>query len=275
MPAPLTKGRAWWMGHRGNGLRVRLKRIPGETDRRTLPNPLRFPAIMRGFGWSEEFARAKFRTLRRGEFSQKIPGRSLRVLEESEVLTLAYDPEWLTVRGIRPRDVHETLVRIGRSGDPVQLMAKMEGSSHPLLRAKVNLLGMSVVMKEGEPDSLYYMVNFEEWRGEGLTTERRSKGRFPLNHYLDANDTLHSLAQRYYRTNVVSGWRQIALRNNVKGWGPSTPLVDTKRFKVGDKFVIPEPKSVGGEFGESRGSIGPVATVRTPAKGFGDIVDSS
>lgn len=244
MAKRLKKGRAWWMGHRGNGLRVRLKGIPGETSRHTLRRPVYFPAVMRGFGWSEEFSHSKFRTVERGEFSQPSRGRSIRTIDEGETLTLAYDPEWLTVNGIQPHELHRTLIRIGRAKEPVQLLARMEGAHESLMRMPVNLIGLSVMMRENEPDTLYYVWRFEEWRK--LTSERKSKGRFPLNHFLDANDTLHSLSRKYYRS--TEEWRTIAERNHVRKWGPNTPLVKMKRYKLGSKIVIPEPPPRAGRF---------------------------
>lgn len=232
------------MGYGGNGLRVRLRPIPGETHRETLREALRFPAILGGFGWSEEFRFSSVETIAGGNFTQATRGRSRRTVDDTESLFLAYDPEWLTVRGVQPREVHEALIRIGRAKEPVQLMAKMEGAQQPLVRMPINLLSMAVAMREGEPDTLYYTVRFEESRT--LDVERKGAAKFPLNHFIDANDTLHSLAQKYYGD--VKGWRWIAERNHVNDWGQNTPLVQHKRFKLGAKLVIPEPRKRAGQW---------------------------
>lgn len=229
---------------RGEGLRVRLSRIPGETPRDVLRKPLILPAVLRNFGWSEEFLHSEYDTVGAGQFSQPSLGdptaRQLRSVDDVETLTVDWDPPWLVEQGQDPQDVYDELFAIGRSRRGVELLATPKfGPTRPLLRMNVTLRSITAQMREGEPDSIYYVCRIKEWRDASV--QRKGEGRgtqLPTTHKLVAADSLYSLSQHYYHSSA--GADDIASANGIKGFGKKTPLWKSAKFKVGSKVKIPK-----------------------------------
>lgn len=227
------------------GLRVRFSRIPGHTSRDTLSEPLYLPAVLGEFALDEEGAHTDYETIDAGEYS--VPrfgeGRSKRRLRSSdlEALTLYWPASWLHPTQQDPDDVEAALFRILRSREPVQMLARIHqiGWDDAIVRMKVTFRSVRLVVKPGEADTKYWSVPVKEWRARGV--DRRGPSdrgvKLPTSHRLDGNDTLESLSKRYYGSK--EGWRTIALANGLKKWGRATPLVESKRYKVGSSIKIP------------------------------------
>jgi hypothetical protein len=228
---------------RGEGLRVRFAKVPGETPKGVLSEALILPAVMRGFSWSEEALHTEYDTVRGGQFS--VPGqgpasaRRLRTVDDIDTLTITWDPPWLIERGLDPDEVRSTLYAILRSRRAVELLVTPQFGHPSLLRMNVTVRSVSSAMREGEPDTIYYTLRLAEWRK--LTAGRRGEGRaskLPKTHKLTATDSLYSLAMHYYHTSEAAA--AIAFANGIRNWGKKTPLVKTKRYKVGSKITIPK-----------------------------------
>jgi len=252
------------MADRGEGLRVRFAKIPGETPAAVLSQPLYLPAVLEGFGWTEEFSHSEYDTIRAGQFSQPAMGpvtaRRLRVVDDMEALTMTWDPAWLVEEGVDPDDVHDELFAAGRSRKPVELLASLKLNEVPLLRMAITIRSIGLQLRRGQPDTLYYSLKFSEWRNaevdrKGTGSARQgstsSGGSLPATHNLTASDTLHSLALRYYKS--ARAWPTIAEANSITGVGQSTPLVEMARFKVGSKIKIPADAFVAGTGTAARG----------------------
>lgn len=231
---------------RGEGLRVRLARIPGETPKGVLHRPIILPAVLNTFGWTEEFLHSEYGTVRDGQFSQPAMGppaaRQLRTLDDIETLTIAWDPPWLVQQGQDPDDVYRQLFAIGRSKRAVELLATLQfGPQRPMMRTNITIRSISPLLKQGEADSMYYTVRISEWRdasGKRRGEGRGSAAKLPTTHKLTTADTLSSLSQHYYHSH--KHWRAIAHANGIHGFGASTALVKYGRYKVGSKIKIPK-----------------------------------
>lgn len=241
------------------GLRVRLSRIRGETPKGILRQPLYLPAVMRGFGWTEEFSHVEYDTVSAGQFSQAAQGpksaRQLRQLDDIETLTLKWDPVWLVEQGLDPKKVYDELFGVGRSRAPVQLYAapRFPGETKGFVRMNVTVRSISVQLREREPDTRYFVLRIVEWRSNEVERRRAGKAgdRLPTTHILTATDTLYSLSQHYYH--YAGGTGTIAAANGIKGFGKKTPLVKHKRLKVGTKIKIPKPPTHGANVQSGRG----------------------
>lgn len=249
---------------RGEGLRVRLSRIPGETPPGVLAAPLYLPAVIDGFGWTENFSHTEYDTVRGGQFSQPAMGpataRQLRGVDDVTALTMEWEPKWLVELGVDPEAVYDALFAAGRARAAVELLvAEKLGVGRPMLRMNITIRSINVQMRKGEPDTLYYLLRFTEWRN--ATAERKGAGgsEGPKTATLTATDTLHSLSMKFYKT--ATEWKAIATANGIKGVGQSTPLVQMARFKVGSKIKIPPVLGI---------KVGP-STTSQPSLGSGNI----
>lgn len=247
------------VGRRADGLRVRLARIPGETPKDVLHSPLYLPAVLHSFGWSESFSHSEYDTVRAGQFSQPAQGpataRQLRVLDDVETLTVAWNPDWMVDVPLSVDQVRSDLFAIARTRKPVELTASLKSGGPLLLRMNITIRSISVQMREGEPDTLYFTLRISEWRN--ATAGRRGGGsagnpdKLPTTHRLTATDSLHSLSMHYYHS--AKGADDIARANGITGFGYKTALVKMKRFKVGSKIKIPK-------IAVAMGKVTPVST---------------
>lgn len=252
---------------RGEGLRVRLSRIKGETPKGVLAAPLYLPAVIGQFGWTEESSHSEYTTIRDGQFSQPAMGpataRQLRGLDNIETLTVDWDPPWLVEQGQDPDDVYRSLYAVLRCRRPVELLATPKlGPSRPLLRMNVTVRSITAQLRQGEPDSLYFTVGIREWR-RSAGARKAAGDALPTTHILKAGDTLHSLAMHYYHSATYA--TDIADANGIRDWGKSTPLVQHKRFKIGSKIKIPQVySSVLTDVGPAQGASSVAAALARP-----------
>jgi nucleoid-associated protein YgaU len=246
--------------YRGPGLRVRLTALPGITPKGVLTQPLYLPVVLGPFSFSEEADHREYTTVSAGEYSVPAAGpASARRLRSTSLETLTVDwhnyARWLVNPSLTPREARSELYRVLRSRQPFELLAILQlGSDEPEeLRMKATLRAINRELRPGETDTRYYSLELREWRDASM--ERRGRGRreghrsvsthrgerLPTTHRLTAETTLHSLSRNHY--GVASGWRIIARENGIKNWGPATPIVQSKRWKVGDKVKIPKVTS--------------------------------
>lgn len=233
---------------RGPGLRVRFKRIRGVTAKGVLESALYLPVVLNDFSFEETADHRDYTTVSAGEFSVPAPGpASARMLRTTSLETLTLDwyrfARWLVARGRDPQEVRAELFRIMRSRTPFELLAALDVHSGPEeLRMNATLRGISRVLRPGEADTRYYTLDVKEWRDNAVKRRGQgSSGRLPTTAKLTAQTTLSSLSKHFYGSGA--SWRLIAAANGIKSWGASTPLVESKRFKVGDKVKIPKPET--------------------------------
>lgn len=241
---------------RGEGFRVRLARIPGETPKGVLRHAMVLPAVLGTVGWTEEALHSEYDTVRAGQFSQPAMGpataRRLRVPDDIETLTVTWDPAWLVEQGLDPRKVRDELYAVLRARKPVELLMTPQFGKRSLLRMNITIRSITAQVRQGEPDTVYFTLRIAEWRNaEG---RRRGEGRgskLPTTHKLTAEDTLYSLSERYY--NSSAGTRAIAHANGISvKWGKKTRLVLHAKFKVGSKLKIPKTAVAVGSNGGTR-----------------------
>lgn len=228
---------------RGEGFRARLSRIPGQTPKGLLAQPLYLPALLNDIANVETAIFSEYTTISNGEFSQPAMGpataRSLRTPEDFETLTVDWDPPWLVQRGIDPNTVRDTLFEILRSRKPVHVLVTPKLGDGPVV-VNMDITFRQVIerVKGGEPDAVYFSITPKEWRKDGV--QRSGEGRsdsLPTTHDLTDTDSLYSLSQHYYHSAL--GADDIAKANGIKSFGKKTLLVKHPRFKVGSKLKIP------------------------------------
>src|SRR5918996_2825098 len=233
------------VSHRG--LRVRFSKLPGETPRHLLQAPLGLPAVLNDFEFEEGATHTEYRTINFGEFSVPVGGNGFHARDlirlTLEMCTLDWDAPWLQHRGYRPEDVHHTLVAIQRSKQPFRFGARAyRGEDGPFeLKIDATLRRYSKRLTQ-ELDTRYYTLEIAEWRDASQRKRSHDPGRggrsdLPTKHRLDADDTLYSLSKRYYGRH--DQWPTLRRANDLGRWGPSTPIVQSNRFKPGDRFKIP------------------------------------
>ena len=237
-------------------LMARIAPIHGETPRRILRTSFYLPAIMRGFGWGTSFAHTEYTTLRDGEFSQPaLGGRGapdLTTVDDMESLTVVWNPEWLAAPEEVWGSVRTRLERIGEAKVPFELMVKPRHLRNNvaqretlLLLVNVTMRSLHVEMREGEPDTLYFTIGLREWRKAGVLRLGAGKAQDAQSHVLDDDDTLNSLAMKYFHSYGAAD--AIARANSITNWGRDTPLKKHPRFKRrGAKVKIPSiPRTTG------------------------------
>jgi len=234
---------------KGDGLRVRLKRVPGQTPRHVLPRQFAFPAVIGDFEYEEEAQFVEYDTIDTGEFSQPLAGdgyhgRKLKRFE-LQVLALDFDPSWITHAGYDWWNVRSRLFAILHSKRPFHFAARTyRGEDAPYeLRGTYTVRRVGVVLRHGERDTRYFNVSFAEWRDATMRARPRDPGRggkaqLPRKHKLKDDDTLKQLSKRFYGT--YEHWRLLGDRNGIGKWGGEDPIIGTRKFKVGDKFLIPK-----------------------------------
>lgn len=233
---------------RGDTLRVRFSRLPGETPKTMLRAPFGLPVILNDFGYEEDAEHAEYRTIRFGEFSQPVGGvgfhgRSLRRLD-LETLALDWDAPWLAHAGYSLEDVQSTLTAILRSKRAFRFGARLYSGTGPFeLQMNATLRSVRPTRKPGERDTRYYTLSLAEWRDPSVRRrgENPAQTKLPTKHKLTATDTFNSLSKRYYGS--YKGADFIRRRNGVGSFGDSTPIVKTRKFKVGDKIIIPSAET--------------------------------
>lgn len=229
----------------GRGLRVRLTRIKGRTPKGILTRRLYLPVVLNEMTVEETAEFAEYTTHSKGEFAvPRQGGKHARTLRDLpfEMLTLDWEADWL-IEYRNPKKVQHELDHIIRSKEPVMLLALVHaGHRQPVeFRGAVTLRRTARTLRPGEADTRYWQLEFKEDRE--LTSRRLAtkKGKgdtdLPTRHRLNAGTNLEGVSKRYYGT--TAHWRLIREENNLGHWGPRTPLVQHRRFKVGDFIKVP------------------------------------
>jgi hypothetical protein len=251
--------------YRGEGLRVRFSRIPGETPKGVLTTALYLPVVIgESFSVSEEAAFTDYETVGDGEFSQPRGGsstaRNLRTLDDVETLTLdwARYARWMTNPDVTETQLRRTLYGILRSRRPFEILATLQlGAGAEELRMKATLRSVARTLKRGETDTRYYVLGIKEWREDSV--ERKGQkaakgGDLPAKKKLTASTTCYSAAREFYDLHEVSlagAARAIRQANGLGSWGLNTPIAQAKKFKVGDSIKIPDT-ALEGEVGDTK-----------------------
>jgi LysM repeat protein len=144
-------------------------------------------------------------------------------------------------------DIKAELYRVMRSRRPFKMVATIQGRGDEL-RMNATLRSISRELRPGEADTRYYDLEIKEWRDASVGRKSSANvGRkggqggqtdLPAKHKLTADDTFNSLSKDYYGSTQFA--RDIASANGVSGWGMTTPIIQSQRFKVGDSIKIPK-----------------------------------
>lgn len=230
------------------GLHARLRAVNDFTPAQVLRTPLLLPVMVGDeLSIDEEYPWEDFTTVGDGEHSSPAPGNARPLAKFSgETMSLTWNPRWLAAPNVNPEKVRRELLRIGRRRAIFDLLVvNKPRSDFAEFSGYATIRRISRGIKRGEADSRYYSIDFVEYRPMGLGRRKRRFGaRRPTTHGLDANDTLRSLARELLGNEGY--WRNIAEANGITKWGSNDPLVDSKRYKVGDRIKIPDDESGGG-----------------------------
>lgn len=235
------------------GLVVRFTSID-ETNADLLRRPLVLPCVLDDFAFTETAAWENYMTVAAGEFSVPAAGgptdRSLRTVDSLQMMTVDFDADWL-MSGIDQPAARAQLSSLLRYKTPFRLEANVRPDpGYTELEMDAKLVSINRTLRGGLASARYWGLGVEEWRsnkidrrGAHAPSRGRSGTRLPTSHKLAANETMSVLASRYYGS--PAKWRFIAEANGIRNWGPTTPLDQMKRFKVGDKILIPEKPGAG------------------------------
>lgn len=244
---------------RGDGVRVRLSRIKGETPRQLLTAPFWFPAVVGSIDFDEQALHTEYDTVSGGRFSQagrahatltKAQKRSRTRLDEApffrtltlEVMVMDYDMPFMVEQGVRVFEFDRHVRSLLRGHRAFEFLMALDLRDNPELHMFATMRSITRSLREGEADTRYFNIAFSEWRDPSIGRRTAGDGRkhgvhLPAAHKLRLHDTLHTLSHEYYGT--YEGWRQIAAENGVHV-GQSYELVKLRRYKVGSKITIPK-----------------------------------
>jgi hypothetical protein len=110
----------------------------------------------------------------------------------------------------------------------------------------VTMRSVGIEERAGEGDAKYYNMSFTQWR-DPVIRRRRRKRKFPIRHRLTKKDTLAKLARKYYGDPSKAGQIKV-YTPKLRRWGANTPIVEHKKYKVGDVLVIRRPLNSKDEF---------------------------
>lgn len=231
------------------GLHARLRAIHNLTPRQVLRSPLLLPVMIgEELSVEEEYLWEDFGTVGDGEHSSPAPGKSARPQQKftGETLSLTWDARWLANPGVNPEKLRRELLRIGRERALFDLLIlNKPGADFAEFSGYANIRRITRGLKRGESDTRYYTIDFAEYRPMTVGRKKHRFGpRLPSTHALTKTDTLRSLARELLGNEEK--WRMIARANGITKWGGNDPLVDSKRFKVGDRIKIPYDLVSGG-----------------------------
>lgn len=248
--------------NRGQGLRVRLKAIPGVTQgaaKKALKHPYRFQCpplddfthpLKRNHERRVNYKGTEF--LDRGGLPLKvITFRTIAVEWGNFVVERYYEVDELVDR----------LKDIVRAGYPFELLATHDYNDTPELHMDAVLESVTIVENAGEQDARYLDLSFVQWRDATVDRKRRkrkgSSDNWPKTAVLDKDGTVKlklkgdtveipdatfaKLAKRVYGR--ASEGRHIALSQKppVRNQGMHEPLAKMPRYKKGGKITVPEP----------------------------------
>lgn len=224
------------------GLHVRLRAVHDLTPAHVLREALLLPVMIgEELSIDEEYPWEDFTTIGDGEHSTPSPGKNAKPLARftGETMSLTWDARWLANPDVNPEKLRRELLRIGRRRAIFDLLVVNKPSADfAEFSGYAGIRRISRAIKRGEPDSRYYSIDFAEYRPMTVGQRNHKFGaKTPTTHTLTADDTLRSLARELLGNE--SFWRNLAAANGLTNWGSSDPIVDSKRYKVGDKIKIP------------------------------------
>lgn len=236
---------------RGVGLKVQLGMIKGVSGKRLdkiLPFRFQCPPLEQ-IEFVFQYNHIEYDTLQDGQMSRRA-GRMLTTVS-FETLVVEGWHRFVVGRDMWDyKDSNNALKTVNNLGRPVYLqMAHNWPSTEFEMMATIRQL--NIVEKAGEPDGRYYNISFSEWREAevdrdghgGARSGVKGDGKWPKHIVLDKTDTLVSLATKYW--GKPSEAKYLGMVNGLGGWGARDPIVDSKAFQAGDKFLIPEPPETG------------------------------
>lgn len=236
-----------------SGLVIRFTAIDA-THPDILRRRLVLPCVTDDFGFTETAAWENYSTVAAGDFSVPSAGgpteRSLRTVDSLQVMTVDFDAAWLMSR-ISQADARAQLSSILRYKTPFRFEASVRPDpGYAELEMDAKLTSINRTLRGGLASARYWALGVEEWRpnkidrrGTHAPSRGRGGSRLPTSHKLAVNETMSTLASHYYGS--PAQWRFIAEANGIRNWGATTPLDQMKRFKVGDKILIPEKPGSG------------------------------
>lgn len=263
---------------RGEGMRIRLSKIPGITqgdalkvlkvpyyfqcsplDNFTVPTTRTFPRYTNYQG-TEYLQRG-------GSILQTLAFRTIVV----EYGRYVVERDWNMERLIK------NLQRIAESGWPFELLATHQYNLDAEVQMNVVLESCIVAENAGEVDARYIDLSFVQWRAPVVVRKAiGSATTWPKTVVLDKNGTaklqggkgtkgwknatLAAIAIGVYRKPGLARYVGSAQKPPILNWGLHTPLIKHPRFKKGGKLIIPKPPS---------GSAGIKLPTRGPNRGRG------
>lgn len=243
------------------GLHVRLRHVHDLTPAHLLREPLLLPVMIgEELSIDEEYPWEDFTTIGSGEHSSPAPGRARpQARFTGETMTLAWDARWLANPEINPEKVRRELLRLGRHRAVFDLLVVNKPSADfAEFSGYAAIRRISRSIKRGEADSRYYAIDFAEYRPMTVGQRKHKFGtKRPTTVVLDKNDTLRSLAREHLGNEAY--WRNIAEANGLTNWGSNDPIVESKRYNVGDRIKIPGGESGGGTAAPDPDEVGAVA----------------
>ena len=244
----------------GVQLKIRLAPLPGLTSRKTLNGKLYIPVVLGdSFDITEDFRHEDYITPK-GEFSAPLGAGQSSMLRSFgiDTMTCTWNPRWMTHPNQDPEEVKNNLAKIGRSREPVELLAKLTRhyAGYSDFHGAVTLRTMTRSLRRGEPDSRYFTLDFREFNelvGDRLGHGQGGGGgggggtqisigeahwQLPTKHKLKGDDSLRSLARLYYQDE--NRYHRIGDANGLGQWGGNDHIVLTNRYHIGDDIVIPK-----------------------------------
>lgn len=233
---------------KGEGLRVELRAIPGVTKH---PNffPFRFQCPpLETFRVDSAATANDYATVNHGIFTN-MTGMELMTVSFDTLVTVAPAPWVVHPQYWNPNIARRRLRKIIQRQSPVRLVAWKPGNRrkrHPKpiieLNMMVTMRSMGSEERSGEPLDKYFNVDFTQWR-DPVQRRRVQKRQWPIRHKLTKRDTLATLAKKYFNDASRAG----QMRPNVPKlgirWGKNTPIVKSKKYKVGDVLVLRRPRN--------------------------------
>lgn len=203
------------------------------------------PVVLEETGIATAGAHTDYTSVGAGDFSQRGSGPKLSTLTLN-TLTLDYVPDWYATPevALTHDEMKEALEAINDARTPFDLLLTIPSKQQVFAHMHATLRTLTQTMKGREADTWYWTIAVEKWRNakSGRATAAKSSRKrgvtFPTTHKLTATDTYHSLSLAYYGS--YEGWAAIAEANGFRSWGASTPLVKSKRYKVGSVVKIPQ-----------------------------------
>lgn len=266
----------------GDGLLVRMARIPGLTDPDLLTIPYHFQCPpLEEFAVQHAFSFSDYDTVNSGQFSRR-GGRQLRQVT-FDSLAVDFEASWQA----QPRsgaslseqfdmdEYGDRLRRISDSGTPFRLLVTHQFSVRasgavvePELDMEATLRTLTVTERAGEPDTRYFNVSFVEWRDPVVSRRKASKwpvtitfnykkGQNPTDWATQATQhngrrvslvgirkplTLERLARHFYAKPSLG--RHIGQANGMSDYGTRDAIVKHRRFRKGGKLKVPAPPAV-------------------------------